>query len=43
VLAFLLRRLLEAVPVVFLTTVAIFVGIRLIPGDPALDPRRINR
>jgi peptide/nickel transport system permease protein len=49
VLAFLLRRLLEAVPVVFLTTVAIFDGIRLIPGDPALvlagqnaDPQTIE-
>jgi peptide/nickel transport system permease protein len=34
--AFLARRLFEAVPVVFLATVAIFLGLRLIPGDPAL-------
>jgi peptide/nickel transport system permease protein len=34
--AFLVRRILEAIPVVFLATVAIFLGLRLIPGDPAL-------
>ena len=33
---YILRRLLEAVPVVLLATVAIFLGMRLIPGDPAL-------
>jgi peptide/nickel transport system permease protein len=36
VLAFLIRRFLEAIPVVFLATVVIFLGMRLIPGDPAL-------
>lgn len=35
-LAFLIRRFLEAIPVVFLATVVIFLGMRLIPGDPAL-------
>jgi peptide/nickel transport system permease protein len=34
--AFLARRILEAIPVVILATVAIFLGLRLIPGDPAL-------
>jgi peptide/nickel transport system permease protein len=34
--AFLIRRLLEAIPVIFLATIAIFLGIRLIPGDPAI-------
>lgn len=34
--AFLIRRFLEAIPVVFLATLAIFLGMRLIPGDPAL-------
>jgi peptide/nickel transport system permease protein len=33
--AFVVRRLLEAVPVVFLATVVIFLGLRLLPGDPA--------
>jgi peptide/nickel transport system permease protein len=33
---FLVRRLIEAIPVVFLSTVVIFLGLRLIPGDPAL-------
>jgi peptide/nickel transport system permease protein len=30
-----LRRFLESLPVVFLSTVVIFLGLRLIPGDPA--------
>lgn len=34
--AFLIRRFVEAIPVVFLATIAIFLGLRLIPGDPAL-------
>ena len=34
--AFLIRRFAEAVPVVFLATLLIFLGMRLIPGDPAL-------
>ena len=34
--AFLIRRFLEAIPVVFLATLVIFLGMRLIPGDPAL-------
>jgi peptide/nickel transport system permease protein len=33
--AFLVRRLLEAIPVVLLSTLVIFLGLRLIPGDPA--------
>ena len=31
-----LRRVLEALPVVFLATVVIFLGLRLLPGDPAV-------
>src|SRR4029450_6728044 len=34
--AFLIRRLAEAIPVVLLATMVIFLGIRLIPGDPAM-------
>jgi peptide/nickel transport system permease protein len=34
--AFLIRRLVEAIPVVFVATLVIFLGMRLIPGDPAL-------
>ena len=34
--SFIFRRLLEAVPVVFLATLVIFLGLRLLPGDPAL-------
>lgn len=34
--AFLIRRFAEAIPVVFLATLVIFLGMRLIPGDPAL-------
>ena len=34
--AFIVRRLLEAVPVLVLATVIIFLGLRLLPGDPAL-------
>ena len=33
---FLFRRCLEAIPVILLATVIIFLGMRLIPGDPAL-------
>jgi len=33
---YILSRLLQAVPTVFLASVAIFLLIRLIPGDPAL-------
>jgi peptide/nickel transport system permease protein len=36
VAAFLIRRCVEAVPVVLLATLLIFLGMRLIPGDPAL-------
>jgi ABC-type dipeptide/oligopeptide/nickel transport system permease component len=36
VIAFIIRRLLEAVPVLVLATVVIFLGLRLLPGDPAL-------
>jgi peptide/nickel transport system permease protein len=34
--AFLIRRFAEAIPVVVLATIVIFLGMRLIPGDPAL-------
>ncbi len=34
--AYVLRRLIESVPVLFLATVLIFLGLRLLPGDPAL-------
>jgi peptide/nickel transport system permease protein len=34
--AFLTRRFAEAIPVVVLATMVIFLGMRLIPGDPAL-------
>jgi peptide/nickel transport system permease protein len=34
--AFIVRRLIEAVPVVFMATVVIFLGLRLLPGDPAV-------
>jgi peptide/nickel transport system permease protein len=33
---FIIRRLIEAVPVVFLATLVIFLGLRLLPGDPAI-------
>lgn len=33
---YLLQRFGEAIPVVFLSSVLIFLGLRLIPGDPAL-------
>ncbi len=33
---YIVRRIVEALPVVFLSTVVIFLGLRLIPGDPAL-------
>jgi len=35
VIAFMIRRFLEAVPVLVLATVLIFAGLRLLPGDPA--------
>ena len=31
-----MRRLLQAIPVVFLSTVLVFTIVHLIPGDPAL-------
>jgi len=34
--AFIIRRFLASVPVVFIATVVIFLGLRLLPGDPAL-------
>jgi len=34
--AFILRRLIEAVPVLFLATIIIFLGLRMLPGDPAV-------
>jgi peptide/nickel transport system permease protein len=33
---YIVRRILEAVPVLVLSTVVIFLGLRLIPGDPAV-------
>jgi peptide/nickel transport system permease protein len=33
---FIIRRLIEAVPVVFLATLVIFLGLRILPGDPAI-------
>jgi peptide/nickel transport system permease protein len=34
--AYVLRRLLQAVPVLLLASIAIFLMLRLIPGDPAI-------
>src|SRR5579864_1900021 len=34
--AFIIRRFLASLPVVFIATVVIFLGLRLLPGDPAL-------
>jgi peptide/nickel transport system permease protein len=36
VAAFIVRRLLASVPVLFLATLVIFLGLRLLPGDPAV-------
>jgi peptide/nickel transport system permease protein len=36
VLGFIVRRLIESIPVLFLATVLIFLGLRALPGDPAL-------
>src|SRR5687768_13594921 len=33
--AYIVRRVIEATPVVFLATLVIFLGLRLLPGDPA--------
>ncbi|MBV8718152.1 MAG: ABC transporter permease [Chloroflexi bacterium] len=35
-IAFVLRRFIESIPVLFLATVLIFLGLRMLPGDPAL-------
>src|ERR1051326_3571006 len=35
-IAFVLRRIVEAIPVLFMATVLIFLGLRMLPGDPAL-------
>jgi peptide/nickel transport system permease protein len=35
-LAFTLRRLVQAVPVVFLSTIVVFLLLHLVPGDPAI-------
>jgi peptide/nickel transport system permease protein len=35
-IAYVLRRIVEAIPVLFLATILIFLGLRLLPGDPAL-------
>jgi peptide/nickel transport system permease protein len=36
VIGFILRRLLQAVPVVFLATIGVFLLLHLLPGDPAI-------
>ncbi len=36
VLVFTIRRLIQAVPVVFISTVAVFLLLHLVPGDPAI-------
>jgi peptide/nickel transport system permease protein len=38
--AYILRRLLQAIPVVFGVTVVVFFMIHLVPGDPAPRPGR---
>ena len=35
--SYLATRMLQAIPVLFLTSVAMFIFVRLIPGDPALS------
>src|SRR5215203_3510210 len=40
--AFVVARFVQAIPVVFLTSVAIFLFIRLIPGDPAISIAGLN-
>jgi peptide/nickel transport system permease protein len=35
-LSYIVKRILQIIPVLFIVTILIFVGIRLIPGDPAL-------
>src|SRR5215217_1773529 len=40
--AFVVARFVQAIPVVFLTSVAIFFFIRLIPGDPAVSIAGLN-
>jgi peptide/nickel transport system permease protein len=42
VAAYVARRLLQAVPVLLLTSVAMFVFIRMIPGDPAVSMAGLN-
>lgn len=39
---YILSRLLQAIPVLFLTSIAMFMFIRLIPGDPALTMAGLN-
>ena len=36
-IAFVLRRLLQGIPVLFLASVAVFLILRLVPGDPAVS------
>ncbi len=40
--SFLLKRLLQAIPVLFLTSIAMFLFIRMIPGDPAISMAGLN-
>jgi peptide/nickel transport system permease protein len=35
-LGFIVRRFTEAIPVLFLATIVIFLGLRMLPGDPAI-------
>ena len=34
-LEFVLRRLIQTIPVLLITSIAVFLVVRLIPGDPA--------
>jgi peptide/nickel transport system permease protein len=40
--SYIATRLLQAIPVLFLTSVAMFVFIRMIPGDPAVSMAGLN-
>src|SRR5215217_6745784 len=40
--SYIATRLLQAIPVLFLTSVAVFLFIRMIPGDPAISIAGMN-